>query len=36
MRSDKWNSVAAATLMTLIAMWRFVCSAALGVTGEGF
>jgi hypothetical protein len=35
MRWDKGNSVAAATLITLIAMRLFVCSAALGVTGGG-
>ena len=36
MRWDKGNSVAAGALITLIATWRFVCSAALGVTGGGF
>ncbi len=31
MRWDKGNSVAAGALITLIAMRRFVCSAASGV-----
>ena len=35
MRRAKGNSVAAASLITLIAMRRFVCSAPLGVTGGG-
>ena len=35
MRWDKGSSVAAGALITLIATWRFVCSAALGVTGGG-
>jgi hypothetical protein len=36
MRWDKGNSVAAGALITLIAMRRFVCSAASGVTGGRF
>ena len=35
MRWDKGNSVATAALISLIVMRRFVCSAALGVTGGG-
>ena len=35
MRWDKGNSVAAATLIMLIAMRRFVYPAALGVAGGG-
>jgi hypothetical protein len=35
MRCGKRDSVAAAALITLIGMRRFVCSAALGVTGGG-
>jgi len=35
MRWDNGDSVAAGALITLIAMRRFDCSAALGVTGGG-
>lgn len=36
MRWDEATPAAAAALITLIAMRRFVRSAALGVTGGGF
>ena len=36
MRWDNGDSVAAGALITLIAMRRFVCSAASGVTGGRF
>jgi hypothetical protein len=36
MRWDDGDSVAAGALITLIAMGRFVCSAASGVTGGSF
>ena len=36
MRWDNGDSVAGGALITLIAMRRFVCSTALGVTGGGF
>jgi hypothetical protein len=36
MRWDNGESVAAGALITLIAMRRFVCSAASGVTGGRF
>jgi hypothetical protein len=36
MQWDKGSSVAGVTLITLIAVRRFVCSAASGVTGGRF
>jgi hypothetical protein len=36
MRWDDGDSVAVGALITLIAMRRFVCSAASGVTGGRF